>query len=57
MEQSIQTIQLLVQFQARVTSVPPGGIIRNQATVTFTYEPGLSEPPITITDPTPINTA
>ncbi|TKI94099.1 DUF11 domain-containing protein, partial [Bacillus wiedmannii] len=39
-----------------VTSVPPGGIIRNQATVTFTYEPIPGEPPITITDPTPINT-
>ncbi|MGR5909902.1 DUF7507 domain-containing protein [Bacillus pacificus] len=47
---------ITVQFQARVTSVPPGGIIRNQATVTFTYEPGPGEPPITITDPTPINT-
>lgn len=47
---------ITVQFQARVTSVPPGGIIRNQATVTFTYEPVPGEPPITITDPTPINT-
>ncbi|MED2183241.1 hypothetical protein [Bacillus wiedmannii] len=47
---------ITVQFQARVTSVPPGGIIRNQATVTFTYEPIPGEPPITITDPTPINT-
>ncbi|EEM70639.1 hypothetical protein bthur0009_33920 [Bacillus thuringiensis serovar andalousiensis BGSC 4AW1] len=47
---------ITVQFQARVTSVPPGGIIRNQATVTFTYEPIPGEPPVTITDPTPINT-
>uniref|UniRef100_UPI00301C150F DUF7927 domain-containing protein n=2 Tax=Bacillus TaxID=1386 RepID=UPI00301C150F len=47
---------ITVQFQARVTSVPPGGIVRNQATVTFTYEPIPGEPPITITDPTPINT-
>ncbi|MGN4558376.1 DUF7507 domain-containing protein [Bacillus cereus group sp. MYBK5-2] len=47
---------ITVQFQARITSVPPGGIIRNQATVTFTYEPIPGEPPVTITDPTPINT-
>ncbi|MDA1853814.1 hypothetical protein PDJ89_14995 [Bacillus cereus] len=47
---------ITVQFQARVTSIPPGGIIRNQATVTFTYEPIPGEPPVTITDPTPINT-
>ncbi|MGR5874827.1 hypothetical protein ACT7DH_15855 [Bacillus pacificus] len=37
----VQTLQLLeVPFQARVYNVPPGGIIRNQAAVTFTYEPG-----------------
>ncbi|MCC2454580.1 DUF11 domain-containing protein [Bacillus cereus] len=42
-----------ITFQITVVSVPPSGIITNQATVTFTYEPGPGIPPVTTTTTTP----
>lgn len=53
---------ITVTFQGVVNSIPPGGVIRNQATITFTYEPNPNEPPVTTTITTPetetaVNTA
>ncbi|MGR6009238.1 DUF7507 domain-containing protein [Bacillus cereus] len=36
-------------YQVTVTELPPDGIIKNTATVTYTFQPNPSEPPITIT--------
>ncbi|WP_140169267.1 DUF11 domain-containing protein, partial [Bacillus sp. S1-R1J2-FB] len=44
------------KFRERVTSIPTVDIIRNQATVTTTYELITGAPTFTIIDPTPINT-
>ncbi|MBJ3791601.1 DUF11 domain-containing protein, partial [Bacillus sp. OA1] len=37
---------ITVTFQGVVNSIPPGGVIRNQANITFTYEPNPNEPPV-----------
>lgn len=53
---------ITVTFQGIVNSIPPGGVIRNKANITFTYEPSPNEPPVTTTITTPetettVNTA
>ena len=53
---------ITVTFQGVVNSIPPGGVIRNQANITFTYEPNPNEPSVTTTITTPetetaVNTA
>ncbi len=47
---------VVVTFQVRVVSIPPNGIIINEATITYTFQPNPGEPPVTVTTPTPPTT-
>ncbi|XBB51787.1 hypothetical protein WMZ06_17865, partial [Bacillus sp. SW7] len=47
---------VVVTFQVRVVSIPPNGIIVNEATITYTFQPNPGEPPVTVTTPTPPTT-
>ena len=44
---------ITVTYQVTVTSLPPDGTIRNQASFTYQYQPNPSEPPVTTTTTTP----
>ncbi len=47
---------IIVTFQVRVVSIPPNGILINEATITYTFQPNPGEPPVTVTTPTPPTT-
>ncbi|MPU17885.1 hypothetical protein FGL68_23005, partial [Acinetobacter baumannii] len=41
-----------LSFQVLVTQIPAGGVITNEASTTYTYQPDPTRPPVTTTEPT-----